>query len=201
MCDHGDTVDLTVTLPPHLSHTGKESIVVTPVDRCIAPIVEALNAAAARDRLPGMRTAASCCGHGKGPGTIPLHDGRWLVIAADSHEARALQDATAELARVTAERDALTAEVEEWWAACSPNTSTEDDSAGTPEAAAEYWRAVGERAYAAEARLAAVVDVHDRWHAYWTERGAFGPAKKAVLGLLRDIRAAALDGEGASDGE
>lgn len=78
-----------------------------PVDRCIAPIVEALNAAAARDRLPGMRTACSCCGHGKSPGTINLHDGRWLVIAADSHEAWALQDATAELTRVTAERDRM----------------------------------------------------------------------------------------------
>lgn len=46
------------------------------VDRCIAPLVVALNAA-------GVPTAASCCGHGYRPGNIALRDGREIVIAPD----------------------------------------------------------------------------------------------------------------------
>ena len=44
------------------------------IDRCIAPLVEALNAA-------GMPTMASCCGHGRMPSRIALRDGRELVIS------------------------------------------------------------------------------------------------------------------------
>lgn len=44
------------------------------IDWCIHQIVAALNAG-------GVRTAASCCGHGKMPGNITLEDGRVLVIA------------------------------------------------------------------------------------------------------------------------
>ncbi len=46
------------------------------VDRCIAPLVEALNAA-------GIRTLASCCGHGVTTAAIALADGRQLVILDD----------------------------------------------------------------------------------------------------------------------
>lgn len=55
-------------------------------DPCIAPIVRALNAA-------GIRTIASCCGHGFRPGTIALADGRELLIARDWNEARAVSEA------------------------------------------------------------------------------------------------------------
>lgn len=43
------------------------------IDRCIAPIVKALNDG-------GVETIASCCGHGKGPGRITLLDDRELFI-------------------------------------------------------------------------------------------------------------------------
>ena len=55
-------------------------------DPCIAPIVRALNDA-------GIRTVASCCGHGHQHGNVALEDGRELVIAADFAAARSL-DAT-----------------------------------------------------------------------------------------------------------
>lgn len=45
----------------------------------IAPIVAALNAA-------GLRTVASCAGHGNAPGVISLADGRSVVIARDNAE-------------------------------------------------------------------------------------------------------------------
>ena len=44
------------------------------IDFCIHQIVAALNAG-------GVRTVASCCGHGKIPGRIDLEDGRTLAIA------------------------------------------------------------------------------------------------------------------------
>ena len=44
------------------------------IDWCIHQIVAALNAG-------GVRTVASCCGHGRMPGRIDLEDGRALVIA------------------------------------------------------------------------------------------------------------------------
>lgn len=43
------------------------------IDLCIADIVAALNAA-------NITTEASCCGHGKIPGSIILTDGRELKI-------------------------------------------------------------------------------------------------------------------------
>lgn len=42
-------------------------------DRCIAPIVEALNAA-------GIKTEASCCGHGEIAPTVILSDDTWMVL-------------------------------------------------------------------------------------------------------------------------
>lgn len=56
------------------------------IDRCIAPIVLALNEA-------GVRTVASCCGHGKRPGSIALADGREIIIAKDFDQARAVDRA------------------------------------------------------------------------------------------------------------
>lgn len=73
MCAWGDSVDLLVPIPAHLSHTGKFRWDMKGVDRCLAPIVQALNNA-------GIYTANCCCGHGRGDGVIVLHDGRELVI-------------------------------------------------------------------------------------------------------------------------
>ena len=44
------------------------------IDFCIHHIIAALNAG-------GVRTVASCCGHGKMPGNIMLEGGKVLVIA------------------------------------------------------------------------------------------------------------------------
>lgn len=73
MCEHGVSTVLVVPVPANLSHTGEAVWTHKPVDACIAPIVDALNQA-------GVLTAASCCGHGKGPGEIPLQDGRVVTI-------------------------------------------------------------------------------------------------------------------------
>jgi len=43
------------------------------VDRCIADIITALN-------RHGIKTIASCCGHGKIDGSIILEDGRHIRI-------------------------------------------------------------------------------------------------------------------------
>lgn len=53
------------------------------IDSCIALIVSALN-------HHGIRTVASCCGHGKRPGNIVLEDGRELFITKDFKESRKL---------------------------------------------------------------------------------------------------------------
>jgi len=53
------------------------------IDHCIAPIIDALNAA-------GIPTVASCCGHGKGMGNIALADGRELAISPDFDAGRRL---------------------------------------------------------------------------------------------------------------
>ena len=73
MCDWGDNVNLRVPIPASCSHTGEFRWDSKPIDRCIAAIVVALNNG-------GLYTGGSCCGHGKGPGCISLHDGTVLTI-------------------------------------------------------------------------------------------------------------------------
>lgn len=73
MCEHGDTVTLFVPVPDHLSHSGRAEWKLKPVDRCIAPIVQALIVA-------GIYTEGCCCGHGKSNGEIMLWDGRVLEV-------------------------------------------------------------------------------------------------------------------------
>lgn len=53
------------------------------VDPCIADVVRALC-------MDGLRTVASCCGHGHRPGRISLADGRELFVAYTREEADAL---------------------------------------------------------------------------------------------------------------
>lgn len=73
MCIQGDEVLLYVPIPAHLAHDGQFRWDWKAVDRCIAPIVVALNKA-------GIYTAGCCCGHGQENGTIFLHDGRVLHV-------------------------------------------------------------------------------------------------------------------------
>jgi hypothetical protein len=84
MCEWGDTVKMEVTIPAHLSHSGREYRKVVDIDRCIAPLVKALNDG-------GITTVASCCGHGKVLGNIALADGRELFICPDYETARKIE--------------------------------------------------------------------------------------------------------------
>lgn len=72
MCQRGDTVTVEID--------GEKC----GIDRCIAPIVKALNAA-------GLKTLASCCGHGNQPSNIALADGREVVLMPDRETARRVE--------------------------------------------------------------------------------------------------------------
>lgn len=82
MCEWNDTVPLYVPIPADLSYTGEFRWDWKQVDRCLVPLVDALNKA-------GIYTASCCCGHGKGDGIIALHDGRELIIRTSRAPARA----------------------------------------------------------------------------------------------------------------
>lgn len=66
-----------VKVSSELSHSGADEWKVKPVDSCIAPIVRALQDG-------GIDMLGSCCGHGKGHGSILLADGRELRIGRPS---------------------------------------------------------------------------------------------------------------------
>ncbi len=68
-----------------LAHPKSDGRTHTPIDPCIASIVQALNDV-------GMQTIASCCGHGKQPGLISLEDGREVFIAPDYEAARKINN-------------------------------------------------------------------------------------------------------------
>ena len=51
------------------------------LDPCLMPLIAALNAA-------GLKTGASCCGHGYRPANIALEDDREIFIARSWEEAR-----------------------------------------------------------------------------------------------------------------
>lgn len=67
MCDRGDTVEVRV------HHVGEIRLGIVDVDRCMAPIIKALNEG-------GIATEGCCCGHGKTTGHISLSDERILGI-------------------------------------------------------------------------------------------------------------------------
>jgi hypothetical protein len=75
MCRHGQTLNASVLIPAHLSHTGEQRWDVKPIDRCLLPLIEELNRV-------GEHTIGSCCGHGKVPGSIIMADGRELTVDA-----------------------------------------------------------------------------------------------------------------------
>ena len=70
---HLPEVLMEVTILPHLAHDGQQRQAVKGVDACIADLVRALNDG-------GVTTTSSCCGHGRGDGSILLADGRELVV-------------------------------------------------------------------------------------------------------------------------
>ena len=72
MCE--ETVSVFVKIPADLSSTGKTKWKYTGIDKCLAPIVKAL-------QQFGIDMRGSCCGHHKQVGDIHLQDGRVLIIA------------------------------------------------------------------------------------------------------------------------
>jgi hypothetical protein len=79
MCKWGTTEIVEVTIPADLSHTGKAFKKKVGIDKCIAPIVKALEQG-------GIKMRGSCCGHGKTNGHIHLQDGRLLIIKQNGTE-------------------------------------------------------------------------------------------------------------------
>lgn len=89
MCTWGDEVPLDVPIPAHLSHTGHFHWGRKGVDRCMVPLVQALNNAR-------IYTANCCCGHGKEPGQIILHDGQILTILPEIARSQGCSEAIGE---------------------------------------------------------------------------------------------------------
>jgi len=54
------------------------------IDECIQPLVKALNDC-------GMKTMASCCGHGNTNGSVILSDGREIIILPNFETARKIE--------------------------------------------------------------------------------------------------------------
>jgi len=79
MCKWGTVEMVEVTIPADLSYTEKARKKVTDIDKCIAPIVRALEKG-------GVKMRGSCCGHNKVDGHIHLQDGRVLVIKNNGTE-------------------------------------------------------------------------------------------------------------------
>jgi hypothetical protein len=73
MCKWGTHTMVCVRIPADLSCSGRAKWKRMRIDSCIADIVEAL-------QKGGINMRGSCCGHGKGDGSIELDDGRVLVI-------------------------------------------------------------------------------------------------------------------------
>lgn len=71
----GDYVELWLMTDHELSHSGYDRARKWKIDKCIAPIVEALQA-------QGIKMLGSCCGHGKDGGFISLADGRSLTFSS-----------------------------------------------------------------------------------------------------------------------
>lgn len=75
MCQHGDSVSVYVHIDADLAADGREKWKLAAIDRCIAPLVSALQA-------EGINMRGSCCGHGSGVGEINLSDGRVLLVVS-----------------------------------------------------------------------------------------------------------------------
>ncbi len=73
MCKQGNTTLVKVKISADLSHTGKVYWRKAGIDKCIAPLVKAL-------QKGGIDMRGSCCGHNERNGYITLEDKRVLII-------------------------------------------------------------------------------------------------------------------------
>jgi len=76
VCSWGEYEEVLVKIPAGLAFSGKAYWTTKKIDRCIAPIVKAL-------QKGGIDMRSSCCGHGKKDGKIELQDGRTLIIRGE----------------------------------------------------------------------------------------------------------------------
>lgn len=83
MCKWDTIEKVYVRIPADLACSGKSYWKSMLIDKCIAPIVKALQEA-------GIDMRGSCCGHGNRPGIISLADGRELFVLPDYDAARKL---------------------------------------------------------------------------------------------------------------
>jgi len=86
MCDHtndpgGREAAMVVLDPGTPERHGRDGVWCDP---CLVPLIRALNDG-------GVRTIASCCGHGTVEGWIALADGRQLGIFATLNQFRKMQ--------------------------------------------------------------------------------------------------------------
>lgn len=72
------TIPINVKIPTDLSSTKRGKWRVCNIDKCVAPLVEALQNA-------NIDMRGSCCGHGEMNGDIHLQDGRVLVIKSGKY--------------------------------------------------------------------------------------------------------------------
>jgi hypothetical protein len=71
MCNHENREAAMVVIDPGTPERhGRDGVWCDP---CLEPLVRALNDA-------GMKTVASCCGHGGNDSSVALADGRWIVL-------------------------------------------------------------------------------------------------------------------------
>lgn len=78
MCLPGEMKEILVKISEDLSHSGISFWKYQKIDKCIAPIIDAL-------QKGGIDMRGSCCGHGKGYGRIDLQDGRIIQISNGDH--------------------------------------------------------------------------------------------------------------------
>jgi hypothetical protein len=81
MCQDRESVEVLVKIPADLSCDGREKWKHVGIDRCIAPIVRAL-------QQGGIDMRSSCCGHGRWSGAIVLQDGRTIVVHSAANGTR-----------------------------------------------------------------------------------------------------------------
>ena len=79
LCRCRETEIVLVHIDADLACEGKEKWRGMKIDKCIAPLVKALQEG-------GINMRGSCCGHGKTIGEISLSDGRKLLIYPTSNQ-------------------------------------------------------------------------------------------------------------------
>jgi hypothetical protein len=73
ICPCTTTIDVGCEIPSGYSHTRKRHKKICSIDKCLAPLIRALQAAK-------IVTTGCCCGHGECDGTVVFEDGTRLIV-------------------------------------------------------------------------------------------------------------------------